>query len=104
MIKDYPYMQEEEFDATFPLIPAPDGDTVWCKGYFNQAKEMQDNGKQIFTVIEADDDHWYAADGFHIVNSLGYLVSTVKAPDDFIEAIYIEGDPDLAEEDDDDDD
>lgn len=91
MIKDYPYMQEEEFDKTFPLIPSPEGDMVWHKGFFDEAKKMQAGGKQIFTVIEGDDPHWYAADGFHIVNSIGYLVSTTMVASNFVEAIYIEG-------------
>lgn len=96
MIKNYPYMQEEQFNMLYyeHLIPSPEDseNKMWDTTLYEEVCKQQDKGFHIFTIIEGDDPHWYASPGFHIVNRVGYLVSSKPIPDSLIEAIWSEGD------------
>ena len=49
----------------------------------------------VWTVVETDDGHWIAIPGFHIVNKLGYVVTTKLWDDETIGAYWCKFDEDM---------
>jgi len=47
----------------------------------------------VWTIVEAE-DHWVASPGFHIVNKLGYCVTTKPWTDDQLDAYWFLNDLD----------
>lgn len=48
----------------------------------------------VWTVVESgsyEDGRWYATPGFHYVNRIGYVLTTVPWEDEFRDAIYFMG-------------
>ena len=38
--------------------------------------------RTIWTLVDGDDDNQYLVSGYHLVNRIGYLISTIPFPDD----------------------
>ena len=62
-------ISENDFVEIWGAKTKPDGDFY----EFEDLKDVPIN--QVWTIVEGDDDGWYAEPGFHIVNKLGYVVS-----------------------------
>ena len=54
----------------------------------------------IWTLLDGDDGDLYLANGYHLVNRIGYLISTVPVPKGVAIQVHIpiqtEGDTDVA--------
>ncbi|OGU24359.1 MAG: hypothetical protein A2580_09195 [Hydrogenophilales bacterium RIFOXYD1_FULL_62_11] len=57
----------------------------------------------VWTVVECDDNNWYALPGFKIVNKLGYVVTDKAWEDDTVQAIWFLDDLEDEDEDEDED-
>jgi hypothetical protein len=79
----------DEFEAQYPLIPnhlnpddtGEDGvifDTHGQEGDFVHSQDP----RTIWTLLEDGDGNSFIASGYHYVNPIGYLVSTVPVPED----------------------
>jgi hypothetical protein len=90
-------LSEEEFDDQFPLLVNhlnPNASWVHGEGpgcLFETYGEELDFVRQqdlatVWTLVNGDDGHQYLVSGFHFVNRIGYLVSTVPVP----EGVHIE--------------
>lgn len=88
-------LTEAQFNALQPRQPA-DG------GLFDYADVANEPLQHVWTVVEGDDDGWYASPGFHVVNRLGYLLTTHPWTDETEDALWMEGSSDDEQADDDD--
>src|SRR5580765_4047590 len=81
-------MSEEEFDASYPLITNHlnrnaswgDGDGPGClfETYGDELEFVRQQDPQtVWTFVDGDDGDQYVISGFHFVNRIGYLISTV---------------------------
>ena len=78
-------MSEREFDATYsPFIGPRKDEPLWDTSEFEAMKsKAQAGGYQVWTIVEGDDDNnWYAAPGYHIVNRIGYLLTKKPCADE----------------------
>ncbi len=84
---------EDEFDTKYPLITNhfnPNaswafGDSPGC--LFETYGEELDfvrsqDPRTIWTLVDGDDDNQYVISGYHLVNRIGYLISTIPFPED----------------------
>ena len=86
-------LTEDEFDSQFPLVVnhlnsnASWGfdDTGGCL-FETYGPELQfvlkQDSSHIWTLIDGDDGDLYVVSGYHLVNRIDYLVSTVPIPPD----------------------
>ena len=85
-------MTKDEFDATYKLRRNHlNADSGWAFGddggcLFETYGEALDFVQKqppgtVWTLVDGDDGEQYLLSGFHVVNRIGYLVSTVPAPD-----------------------
>ena len=85
-------ISEEEFNSRYPLrLNHLDPNACWSYGdggylFETYGEEIdfvrQQDPATIWTVVEGGDDGECILSGFHCVNGLGYLVSTVPVPED----------------------
>ena len=86
-------MTEDEFDAQYPLITNHiNPNASWAFGdgpgcLFETYGEELDfvraqDPRTIWTLVDGDDDNQYVISGYHFVNRIGYLVSTIPFPED----------------------
>jgi hypothetical protein len=86
-------MTEDEFDAKYPLITNHiDPNASWAFGdgpgcLFETYGEELDfvlaqNPCTIWTLVDGDDGNQYVISVYHLVNRIGYLISTVPFPED----------------------
>ncbi|HWB10546.1 MAG TPA: hypothetical protein VG826_15055 [Pirellulales bacterium] len=85
-------LSEDAFDALFPLKtnhlnPAArwsHGDAGGCL-FETYGEEMafvrEQNPRTVWTFVDADDGGQCVISGFHLVNRIGYLISTTAAPE-----------------------
>ena len=84
---------EDEFDANYPLITNHiDPNASWAFGngpgclFETYGEELAFVRSQdtctIWTFVDGDDGNQYVMSGYHLVNRIGYLVSTIPFPDD----------------------
>lgn len=86
-------LTEDEFDDCYPLVPNllnPSagwaiGDTGGC--LFETFGEefafiRRQDPRKVWTLVDGDDGDMYVISGFHFVNRIGYLLSTIPAPED----------------------
>ena len=83
---------EDEFDARYPLrtnhlnphASWAFGDDRGCL-FETYGEELafvrQQDRRTIWTLVDGDDGDQYLQSGFHIVNRIGYLLSTVPVPE-----------------------
>jgi hypothetical protein len=86
-------MTEDEFDATYPLVPNHfDPDASWTFGdgpghlFETFGEELafvrSQDPRAIWTLVDGDDDDsQYVVSGFRLVNRIGYLISSVPFPE-----------------------
>lgn len=84
-------LTEAEFHDRFDPIKAASGDLF----DFADVKDLPLN--TVWTIVEAEDDatgrtDWMALAGFHVVNRLGYVVSTTPWEDPMTIAYYFTDD------------
>lgn len=91
---------EDEFDATYLLRPnhlnpnaswvTGDGPGCLFETYGDElAFVRQQDPDTIWTLLDGDDGDLYVASGYHLVNRIGYLISTVPVPDDLFIQVHI---------------
>ena len=91
MTNDLIEITEDEFDATYPLKTNHlRADASWDYGgggcLFETYGEEQEfvrsqDPRMVWTLVDGDDGDQYLISGFHFVNRIGYLVSTVPVPE-----------------------
>jgi hypothetical protein len=86
-------MTEDEFDAQYPLITNHinpnaswafgDGPGCLFETYDEElAFVRSQDARTIWTLVDGDDGSQYVISGYHVVNRIGYLISTIPFPDD----------------------
>src|SRR5580704_2001613 len=81
-------MSEDEFDDKYPLIKNHlNPNASWCIGdgpgclFETYGEELefvrQQDPRTVWTLVDGDEADQYLLSGFHFVNRIGYLVSTV---------------------------
>jgi hypothetical protein len=81
-------LSEEQYYTEYSPIAAPDGSDTW---EFEQIKDKPT--EFVWSVVEtgdADHDALYAIPGWHVVNVLGYNLTTKAWPHENIEALIHE--------------
>jgi hypothetical protein len=84
---------EDEFDTQYPLVinhlnpnaswTFGDGPGCLFETYGQElAFVRSQNPRTIWTLVDGDDGSQFLLSGFHVVNRIGYLVSTVPFPED----------------------
>ena len=92
MTPDLITLTEDEFDATYPLKTnhlRPDASWAFGEGggclfetYGDElAFVQQQDPRTIWTLVDGDDGDQYLLSGFHFVNRIGYLISTIPIPE-----------------------
>jgi hypothetical protein len=85
-------MTEDEFDDRYPLVANHlNPNASWCFGdgpgclFETYGEELEFVRQQdpctVWTFVDGDDGDQYVLSGFHFVNRIGYLVSTVAVPE-----------------------
>jgi hypothetical protein len=93
-------LTEDEFDARYPLVPNhinPNATWGSCDGpgclFETYGEEFefvrQQDPAHVWTLVDGDDGDMYVINGLHFVNRVGYLVSTLPAPEDFTVQVHI---------------
>jgi hypothetical protein len=88
MTSDLIEITEDEFDATYPLISnhlRPDAGWVYGESggclFETYGEELafvrRQDPRTVWTLVDGDDGDQYLLSGFHLVNRVGYLISTV---------------------------
>ena len=86
-------MTEDDFDKQYPLVTNhidPNASWAFDDGpgcLFETYGEELDfvraqNPRHIWTLVDGDDDNQYVISGYHLVNRIGYLISTIPFPED----------------------
>ena len=98
-------MTEDEFDTRYPLVINhlnPNASWIFGDGpgclFETYGQELafvrSQNPRTIWTLVDGDDGSQFLLSGFHIVNRIGYLVSTVPFPEDADILVSIPSDSD----------
>jgi hypothetical protein len=91
MTDTFTELTEDEFDALYPLIPnhlnpsagwaLGEGSGCLFETYGDElAFVRQQDPRTIWTLFDGEDGDLYLGSGYHLVNRIGYLMSTVPAP------------------------
>ncbi|HMP04538.1 MAG TPA: hypothetical protein PKC45_18780 [Gemmatales bacterium] len=81
-------LTEDEFDDSFKLVPNHlNPNASWSYGdgpgclFETYGEELalvrQQDPATVWTLVDGDDGDMYVVSGFHFVNRIGYLISTV---------------------------
>jgi hypothetical protein len=85
---------EDEFDAKYPLVTNHiNTNASWAFGdgpgclFETYGEELAfvrtQDPRTIWTLVDGgDDDNQYLISGYHLVNRIGYLISTIPFPED----------------------
>jgi hypothetical protein len=85
-------LSEDAFDAQYPLVSNhlnPSAGWVLGEGrgclFETYGDELDfvrtQDPRTIWTLLDGDDGDFYLASGYHLVNRIGYLISTVPMPE-----------------------
>jgi len=78
------YIPEDTFwDEFLPIQKPPDGEVLW---EYEDVADAQP--RHVWTVVEGENDIWFAAPGFHFVNKVGYVLTEKPWDDPGLDAIY----------------
>lgn len=77
-------ISEDDFHNIWQPQLAPSGDLLEYDDVKNQPLT------QVWTIVDTDENNWYACPGFHIVNKLGYVTTIKHWDDDTTDAVYYE--------------
>ena len=86
-------MTEDDFDMQYPLLTNhlnpnaswafDDGHGCLLETYGQELAFIRGQDlRTVWTLVDGDDGDLYVLSGFHYVNRIGYLVSTVPVPDE----------------------
>ena len=86
-------LSEDEFDDQYPLVrnhlnpnaswSYDDGPGCLFETYGEELEFVRrQDPTHVWTFLDGDEDGQYLASGFHFVNRIGYLISTVPVPPD----------------------
>ena len=86
-------LTEDQFDEQYPLVSNHiNPNASWAFGdgpgclFETYGAELDfvrsQDPRNIWTLVDGDDDNQYVISGFHFVNRIGYLISTVPFPED----------------------
>ena len=86
---------EDQFDKRYPLVinhlnpnaswTFGDGPGCLFETYGQElAFVRSQDPRTIWTLVDGDDDNQCLLSGFHIVNRIGYLISTIPFPEDAV--------------------
>jgi hypothetical protein len=101
MTETFIELSEDSFDATYPLVTNHINlNASWACGegtgclFETYGEELDFVRAQdpltIWTLLDGDDGDLYLASGYHIVNRIGYLVSTVPVAEGVSVQVRIE--------------
>ena len=96
---------EDEFDTRYPLVINhlnPNASWIFGDGpgclFETYGQELafvsSQNPRTIRTLVDGDDGNQYVLSGCHLVNRIGYLISTVPFPEDADILVSIPSDSD----------
>jgi hypothetical protein len=85
-------LSEDEFDERYPLIPNHLNPSAgWALGegsgclFETYGDELdfvrRQDPRTIWTLLDGDDGDLHLASGYHLINRIGYLISTVLVPE-----------------------
>jgi hypothetical protein len=85
-------LSEDEFDERYPLVRNHlNRDAGWVHGdgpgclFETHGAELefvrQQDPRTVWTFVDGDDGDQYLISGYHLVNRIGYLISTVPVPE-----------------------
>jgi hypothetical protein len=94
-------LNEDDFDEQYPLLENHvNPDASWSIGsqrgclFETYGKELefvlQQDPRNVWTLVEGDSGDLWVISGMHLVNRIGYLVSTVPVPADQFIQVHIE--------------
>lgn len=100
MTETFIELTEDEFDDQYPLVPNhinPNatwviGDTGGClfETYGEEFEFVRrQDPRTVWTLVDGDDGDMYVISGFHFVNRVGYLVSTIPVPEDVTIQVHL---------------
>jgi hypothetical protein len=72
-------LSEADFDREFSPKAQPDGNSIW-----EHKNTLRYPADHVWSVVEVDDD-LYVIPGYHVVNVIGYNVTTKSWPHENIE-------------------
>lgn len=83
----------DEFDASYPLRTnhlnpnaswgSGEGDGCLFETYGEELDFVrQQDPRTVWTLVDGDDGDQYLLSGYHLVNRIGYLLSTVPVPEE----------------------
>jgi hypothetical protein len=98
---------EDDFDMQYPLLTNhlnPNASWAFDDGrgclFETYGQELafirRQDLRTVWTLVDGDDGDLYVLSGFHYVNRIGYLVSTVPVPDETDIQVHIPTEPDEA--------
>jgi hypothetical protein len=102
MIETFIELSEDAFATTYPLVPNHlnlnaswgDGEGTGCL-FETYGEELEfvrrQDSRTIWTLLDGDDGDLYLASGYHLVNRIGYLISTVPVPNEVSIQVHIKG-------------
>ncbi len=101
MTETFIELPEDAFGATYPLVPNHLNPSAgWATGeasgclFETYGQELgfvrAQDPRTIWTLLDGDDGDLYLASGYHFVNRIGYLLSTVPVPDGAFIQVHIE--------------
>jgi hypothetical protein len=105
MTRTFLELTEDEFDVRYPLVVNHinlnaswgfgDGPGCLFETYGEElAFVRSQNPLTIWTIVDGDDGNQYVLSGYHLVNRIGYLISTIPFPEDTEIVVTIENDSD----------
>ena len=100
MTEDLIELTEDEFDDRYPLVQNHlnpnaswafgDGPGCLFETYGDEfAFVRQQDPLTVWTLVDGDDGDMYVISGFHFVNRIGYLISTVPIPKNVAVQVHI---------------
>jgi hypothetical protein len=105
MTTTFSEMTEDDFDMQYPLLTNqlnPNASWAFDDGrgclFETYGQELafirRQDLRTVWTLVDGDDGELYVLSGFHYVNRIGYLVSTVPVPDETDIQVHIPTEPD----------
>ena len=80
---------DQFFDTYKPITNQFDSNASWGGCMFETYGEelefvMAQDPNHIWTIVDGEDDDVEITNGYHLVNRIGYLITEVPSPDDFV--------------------
>jgi len=93
-------MTEDEFDARYPLKTNHLNPSAgWALGegcgclFETHGEEFafvkRQDPRTVWTLLDSDDGDMFVVNGLHLVNRVGYLLSTIPVPDNVTVEVYL---------------